>query len=225
MAISNGLHNPTDSDFVISVRGKQFVLHDDAELVVGIGDHQFMLSLDYASRTVYLTDPKTGEKLNLQVKDAIIDGTSMSQKLDVIQRIQQIVDISTVGLTLVDAKSRVTTEEDYRLNSSTLSGDEDTYKITGLTRDTLIYQMDLEVIRPFETYPDRQHNITVYGENNEILMPATWSDPNVAGCYSTKLNYTVGAKGILTVGHDLRQMTAGVAVLKLYCARPTGTGW
>ena len=217
-------HNVTDSDFVISVRGKQFVLARDAELVVGIGDHQFMLSFDYDAQTVYLTDPKTGERLNLQVKDAIVDGTSISQKLDVVDKIKEIVDVSTVGLTLVDATSRITTVEEFRLYRDNLYGNSNIYEITGLEKGDLIYRMDLQILTAFKTNPDVQHSIGIYGENSEVLMPESWSDPNIENCYTTSLKYTVGSQGKLYVRHDLRAMTQGIAALKVYCAKPVRTG-
>ena len=148
-----GLHNPTESDFVVSVRGKQFILCKDAELVVGIGDHQFMLSLDYAAQTVYLTDPKTGEKLNLQIKDLIIDNEYISNKLDVVDRIQEIVDVSTTGLTFVDSTSHVSSVEDFILNKENLYGN-DLVEITGFTPGSVIYKMDINVRTRFQTDPN-----------------------------------------------------------------------
>ena len=212
----SGTHNVTNSDFIVSVRGKQFVLNMDAELVVGVGDHQFMLSLDYAAQTVYLTDPKTGEKMNLEVKDIIVDGTSIKDKLDIIAHIQDIVDISTEGLVILEANTRVGSVEDRLLNRNTLSGN-NSYEITGLEEGFVIYRLELVVDTPFYTDPDVQHNISVYGEDDTtLLMDQNWNDPNTVGAYSSSVNYTVGSQGKLVVHHDLINMISGIATLRIY---------
>lgn len=219
MSIVPNTQAVTESDFIVSVRGKQFVLCDDAELVIGIGDHQFMLSLDGAAKTVYLTDPKTGEKLNLQIRDVIIDDNSVAGRLAVVDKIKDIIDISTTGIGIVDKDDRLNVIEDFHLNRDTLLNTEEC-EVTGLTPGSLVYRIDVVINTAFTTEIDVQHNIAIYGENNEVLMPAEWSDPNIENCYSTSLNYTIGRNGTLRIVHDLGEMTSGIGVIKFYIARP-----
>jgi len=218
MSMTSG-RGVTESDFTVSVKGRKFVLSDDADLVVGFGDHQFMLSLDHAAKVVYITDPKTGEKLSLRVKDAIIDDTSVSGKLAVVDKIKEIIDVSTTGVAIVDKGDRINLVEEIHLNRDTLIGT-DEIEVTGLIPGSLIYRFDLHIDTPFKTDPDEQHNISIYGENNQVLMPAEWSDPNTANTYSTSLNYRVGPSGSLRIVHDLGHMTQGIGILGIYSAKP-----
>ena len=217
--MASGIHNATNSDFIVSVRGKQFVLNMDAELVVGIGDHQFMLSLDYAAQTVYVTDPKTGEKMNLEVQDIVVDGTSIADKLDIIDHIQNIVDVSTVGLTVLEDGTKVGSVNDHLLNRNTFQGNT-LYEISGLEEGTVIYRVELDVNTPFTTNPNVQHNISVLGEDDTVLMASDWNDPNIVGTYGTSVTYTVGPEGKIKVRHNLQDMIDGIATLRLHCYKP-----
>ena len=207
------------NDFIISVRGKQFVLSMDAELIVGIGNDQFKLALDAASQTVYLTDPRTGEKLSLNVKDVLVGGVSIVSKLDVIDHIKDIIDVSVTGLNVVDDAARVTIVSQTPLNINNLASGSPV-EIGNLPVGALIYQIDLNVTTPFTTDPDVQHNISVVGDNEEVIYDAEWNDPNIEGNYCTQTNYTIGESGKVSVVHDLTNMVAGIAELKLYCALP-----
>ena len=202
MANSSVARNTTEKDFNITIRGKQFILKDDAELVIGVGDHQFMLSLDYDSKTVYLTDPRNYESIALRVSDLLVGGSSIVPQLQIVDQIRDLIDVSQVGLTLVDEDTRVTGVNAYNLNETSVYGTTE-YKITDLKEGDLIYRVDLQILTPFSDGDTSQFNISIYGESGELLMPETWNDPNTEGTYSSSLNYLVGSEHKLTIQHNL----------------------
>ena len=216
---TNGLQNASEADFIIGVRGKQFVLNEDAELVVGIGKHQFMFSYDYNAQTVYLTDPNTGEKLNIRIKDAIIDNIPIKERLDIISRIQEIIDVTTTGIEVVDENSHVSVIKEVHLNTYTLR-ETTQLQFDDLREGEVIYRIDIVISTPFETVGERQLNLSIKDSKGAILVPNTWSDPNKAGNYTTSISYTATNNAKLIIQHDMADATAGIGYIRIFTKLP-----
>lgn len=204
----------------VSVRENNLQFGNGTEFLVGIGDHQFMVSLDAQSNKMIITDPKTGERLNLQIKDKKTFGNSesLSKKSTVVDKMRTLVDIKPHKLnSAVESKS--TFVEEYSLDETTLSGNSE-FEIANFAKGSMVYKIDVIVSSEFVTNPNKQHNIAIYGEDDSVLMPESWNDPNVSGCYSTSLNYTVGSSGVIRIKHDLGEMIRGNGAVKFYYSKP-----
>ena len=101
---------------------------------------------------------------------------------------------------------------EYVLNASVLRGTT-SLQISDISAGVIINRIELNVTTAFVSDVE-QNNISVVGANSSVLMDATWNDPNTAGSYSTDCNYVVTST--ITVNHDLSNMTAGVAILRIY---------
>ena len=204
MTMDNTARCDEHSSEIVSIKGRDFVLCDGKEVVLGFGERQFLLSLDTENSAVYLTDPRSGEKMKLPIRNS--NGERVTEKL------QKIISIGS------HRTERVTKVEEFPFDIESFRGTV-IHEVRGLKPGSSIFRMDLVIENAFRTNPDVQHNIAILGENNEVLMPETWSDPNVEGSYSTSLTYTVGPLGILRLRHDLANMISGSGVLKVHTAR------
>lgn len=112
--------------------------------------------------------------------------------------------------------TRFSSIREYILDSNSLSGATQ-LEISDLSRDSVIYRIDLIVTAPFNTLDGAQHNIEVADQEGNILMDNDWNDPNMIGTYSTNC-YSImnGSNTKLTVTHDLSNISSGAAILRLY---------
>lgn len=214
--------NNTTPECSVSIRDNTLQFGKKTEFLVGIGDHQFMVSFDTRSKTMIITDPKTGEKLNLQIKDKNTFGNSEDayKKPSVIDKMLDIIDIKPHDFESSLDESTSTFIKEYPLNKDTFSGNSE-FQIQNFMNGGLIYKIDIIISEAFATNPNKQHNIAVYGEDDSVLMPESWNDPNVSGCYSTSLNYIIGSSGIIRIKHDLGDMISGDGTVKFYYSKPS----
>lgn len=203
--ISNNHHE----NLVLSVKEK--IENGPHEIMVGSGDRRFMLLMEENSRVVHLVDPKTGQKIDLQIHDSTSSNTTVRG------RIEELVFESIHENRPEDR--RISIVETFDLNRKTIT-DEVSFRIVNLPEGTIINRIEIIIDEPFSNVDHTQHNISVEGENGEVLMPESWSDPNESGCYSSSLNYVVGPSGFIRVVHDLNHTISGSGSLKIHEYRP-----
>lgn len=174
---------------------------ETVDMMIGDSLKQFLVSIHHQSSRMTLIDPKTGERLDI----------NLDKNFPVSKRINDLVEQS---FSLPRAKT-IQTEITEIYDLSTESN-----IVIRLPEDTIVSKIEIMIDTPFSSANGMQHNIVIRGANGEILVPETWSDPNIAGVYSSTLNYQVGKNNYIVIEHDLKDTITGSATIKLHEYRP-----
>lgn len=170
---------------------------ETVDMMIGDSLKQFLVSIHHQSSRMTLIDPKTGERFDI----------NLDKNFPVSKRINDLIEQS---FSLPRAKT-IQTEITEIYDLSTESN-----IIIKLPEDTIVSKIEIMIDVPFSSANGMQHNIVIRGANGEILVPETWSDPNIAGVYSSTLNYQVGKNNYIVIEHDLKDTITGSATIKLH---------
>lgn len=189
--------NP-ENDVVLSIKNQT---DEVCDLLVGDNNRQFLVSIETKANRITLIDPKSGKRFNIKVGSE----TGLHGKIS--ELIRQSFHSEKADI----SRSMVT--ETYQIDSR--SG-----MIISLPTGTIIEKIEIVIEKVFRSSDDIQHNISIEGENEKVLVPETWNDPNMEGCYSTSLNYIVGSDGFILIKHDLDNTVEGSGYIKLHESVP-----
>lgn len=191
------VYSPTVS---INIRGKEYILTEDSEVILGLGDHQYLLQLSALTKDIVITNIRTKEKLHVKATD----------KSSVVQKISSM--IKSEVSTKTYHKSDIV---EYDLPLSYFNGN-DEFEIYSIPRNCTITRIEFLVVEKFTTDIDKQYNIALYDANDSIVFPAEWNDPNMVGNYISSLYHQIGEDHKLKVKHDLINATEGHVVLRIH---------
>ena len=189
--------NP-ENDVVLSIKNQT---DEVCDLLVGDDHRQFLVSIETRANRISLIDPKSGKRFNIKI------GSEIGLNGKISELIQQSFHSERAGI----SRSMVT--ETYQLDTRSAI-------IISLPAGAIIEKIEIVIEKAFRSSDDIQHNISIEDENGKVLMPETWNDPNMEGCYSTSLNYIVGPDGFILIKHDLDNTDEGSGYIKLYESIP-----
>ena len=119
--------------------------------------------------------------------------------------------------------TRFSSIQEYVLDSSSLSGSTQ-LDISDLSVGSVIYQVELMILSAFSESGGSQPTIEITCDNGGVLMDDTWNDPTTVAVYSTDCYTSIRTvNDLVHIIHNLSNITAGSAILRLYLYKNEST--